>query len=378
MKPLDERLNEHLDLLVLKTRRNGHQAGGFTKLVPAREHSWELEELVTLAQHLRSAPQVQVTPDFTRQLERRLRRRYAERHLQQGSRRRSPLALLRARPLLGTVLGLCVLVCLLSTGVLALAAQVSDPGNPLYAIRRWEQQVQVQFSGNAADQAVLDLQFARDRLNTLSGLADPSHAGAYRQGLLDLDRQLAAARSAIKSLPAGSQHERLAGELAGLQSDAIRVLRGLLPRLALPECLATTEELGQLGDTVPMLTRAAVILSTHSNGRATISLQGSDLQVGAHLLVDDAVVEASGTYSPGQVVFVAPWPGDQHPQSLGILNPDGTVAQTTTITITGATNGNQNVNDNKPTSTPTPHGNKPPVTPTPHGNRPPVTPTPHD
>src|SRR5579883_1935505 len=175
MKPLDERLNEHLDLLVLKTRRNGHQAGGFTKLVPAREHSWELEELVTLAQHLRSAPQVQVTPDFTRQLERRLRRRYAERHLQQGSRRLSPLALLRARPLLGTVLGLCVLVCLLSTGVLALAAQVSDPGNPLYAIRRWEQQVQVQFSGNAADQAVLDLQFARDRLNTLSGLADPSH-----------------------------------------------------------------------------------------------------------------------------------------------------------------------------------------------------------
>lgn len=154
-------------------------------------------------------------------------------------------------------------------------------------------------------------------------------------------------------------------------------------RLDLPERLAliaTTEELGRLGDSVPMLTYAMVILPTHPNGRATIRLEGSGLEAGVQLLVNGAGVAASGTLQQGQLVFVVDWKGDQRPQNLGVLNPDGTTAQITAITITGTTNGtngNQNGNSNKPSSTPTPHDNKPSVTPTPHGNPPPVTPTPH-
>jgi hypothetical protein len=61
------------------------------------------------------------------------------------------------------------------------------------------------------------------------------------------------------------------------------------------------------------------------------------------------------------------WNGNQHPHSLGILNPDGTATETTAITIKGVgTSGNQNGKGNKPASTPTPHGNKPTATPTPH------------
>lgn len=65
------------------------------------------------------------------------------RYIQQGDIRTSC-----ARPVVSAILGLCILFCLLSSSVLALAAQVSDPSNPLYAIRRWAQQVQVQFSFN--------------------------------------------------------------------------------------------------------------------------------------------------------------------------------------------------------------------------------------
>lgn len=374
MNPRDERLNDHLEHLVQNSGHAGHQAGGFTGLAP--ERASEIEDLVTLAQCLQSAPHLQVAPDFGKQLEHRLLRRHAELRLHSG-RRRSPFVLLRARPWLNTALGLCVLCCLLSTGLLAWAAQVSNPTNPLYVLKRWEQHVQVQFAGGPAAQATLDVQFAREQLNALASLADPAHEAAYRQGLLDLDQQLRSASSLINGLPAGSQHAQLAGELVDLRARAIHKLRGFLPQLDLPEQLATTDALGYLGDTVPTLTHATLILPVHPNGQATIVLEGSDLQAGAQLLVNGRGVEASETVQPGQVIFVADWRGDQHPQRLGILNPDGTAVQTTVLIITGATNSNQNGNNNKPSSTPTPHGNKPPVTPTPHGNPPPVVPTPH-
>jgi hypothetical protein len=375
MNPLEEGLNERLEQLTLRSGRNGHQAGGFIRSAPTSEHDSQIEELTVLARRLRNAPQVQVAPDFARQLERRLLRRHAELRLQQGNRRRSLFVLLRARPALSAVVGLCVLVCLLGTSLLALATQVSNPANPLYAIRRWEQHVQVQFSGSQANQATLDLQFAREQLNELPSLAEQGHAGAYQEALLDLDQQMNTASATIEALPAGAQRDQLTGELATLKSDAIHTLRGLLARLALAERLATTGELGRLGDTVPMLTHATLTLPAHPNGYATISLQGKNIQAGAQLLVNGKPVEASETIQQGRVVFVADWKGEQHPQSLGILNPDDTAAQTTAITITGgSSNGTQGGNGNKPSVTPTPHGNKPDVTPTPHGNKPGVTP----
>lgn len=379
MNPLDERLNDQLERLVQIRGRAGQQAGGFTRSAPAQERAPEIDDLVILARRLQRAPHVQVAPEFSEQLERRLLHRHAELRLQEH-KQRSLFRGLRARPVLSTVLGLCVLFCLLSTGLLALAAQVSDPTNPLYTIRQWEQHAQVQLSHSPADQAALDLQFAHDQLGALPSLANPAHEGAYRQGLRELDQQIDAATTTIHELPAGSQRDQLTGELTTLKSDAIQELRGLLMRLDLSEQLATTEELGRLGNSVPVLTHATLILPTHPDGRATISLEGSDLEAGAQLLVNGNIVDASGTQQQGQLVFVVDWKGNQHPERLGILNPDGTAAQTTVITITGATNGtngNPNGNSNKPSSTPTPHGNKPPVIPTPHGNQPAATPTPH-
>ena len=371
MKPLEERLNDRLE----QTRRgigpSGQHAGGFTLPGREREQDPQVDELVALARRLQQAHQLQVAPDFARQLERRMVRRCAELQLQRGSRRRSFFSLLRARPALSAALGICLLFCLLGTGVLALAAQASTPTSPLYALKRWEQHVQLQLSGSPVDQASLDLQFARDRLKALPPLADTAHASAYRQALSDLDQQVNAAASAINALPASAHHMQLAGELAGLKRDAIGVLRSLLARLALPEQLGTTTELARLGDTVPLVKQVSLTLPAHPNERATISFTGLDLQPGAHLLVDDKVIEETGTLQYGQIVFGMDWDGNQHPHSLGILNPDGTATETTTITIKaagtpGTSDGKQNGNGNKPT----PHGNQPLGTPIPHGNQP--------
>jgi Domain of unknown function (DUF5667) len=86
------------------------------------------------------------------------------------------------------MLGLCPLFLLLSSGVLALASQVSNPDNPLYAVKRWEQRLQISLASSAGDQTSLDLQFARDRLTTLSPLADPVHTEVYLQALSALDQ----------------------------------------------------------------------------------------------------------------------------------------------------------------------------------------------
>ena len=137
-------------------------------------------------------------------------------------------------------------------------------------------------------------------------------------------------------------------QLATLQADARHTLRGLLPQLALPERLLTTDELGRLGDTVPHLVSAEMVLPAHQGGQATISIAGEDIQPGAQLLVDTQLMEVRGSLQNGWYVFVANWVGNQHPQRLGILNPDGTAAQTTTITLNSSDDhGNGNGNGNK-------------------------------
>lgn len=377
MKPLQERLNDRLESVQSRIWQNGQQAIGFILPEPELERDPEIDELFVLAQQLQAAPQLKVDPDFAWQLERRMLRRHAELRIKQSEKKRSFFSLLRAHPAYGTILGLCLLVLLLSTSILALAAQTSNPDNPLYAVKRWEQQFQISLASNTGDQAALDLQFARDRLNTIPYLTDPAHATAYRQALTDLDQQLSTAASAINALPAGSQSNQLTHELASLKLDAIHTLRSLLSQLAFPARLATTDELARLGESVPRLVNGTLTLPAHPNESATINLSGSDIQPGAQLLIDGKPTGVTGALQNNQITFVLNWNGYQHPHSLGILNPDGTVAQTTTISVkTTSENGGSTKNGNgdgkngnggsgnKPTTTPTPH--KPSVTPTPH------------
>ncbi len=325
----------------------------------------EVDALVTLAHRLQAAPPLQVDPNFAWQLERRiLARNVALRQRRSASTwldRLFPRSEL-VRPIFGVALILCILV-LLGTSILVGAAQVSNPNNPLYGVKRWEQHVRLSLGGSTADRVELDLQIARDRLNALAELADPAHAEAYRQGLVDLDQQINNATQAINALPAEPARDRLSSELATLKADARHTLRGFLFRLALPERLATTDELGRLGDKVPHLYSTEVVLSSRPSGQATINITGDNIQPGAQLLVNGRQVQASGSLHNGVYVFVANWTGNQHPHSIAIQNPDGTVVQTTAIALkisggAGGGNGGGKGNGNG--------GGKPGITPTPH------------
>ena len=226
--------------------------------------------------------------------------------------------------------------------------------------------MQVSLANSSQSRAELDVQFARERLNSLAGLADPAQANAYSQALMDFDQQLSAASSAIQGLSSALDRERLSSELATLKVDARQKLWGFLPQLALAERLVTTDELGRLGDTVPRLLSVEIDLLAHPVERtATIGISGNDIQPGAQLLVNGRVLDAQGFFQNDVYIFTTNWNGDQHPQSIGILNPDGTVAQTTAITMkssngngtgnNGNNGGHGNGNNNgKPVKTPTP------------------------
>ena len=361
MKPLHDRLNDRLEHIESRSWQNGHYPSDFMLQEPGREGDPEVDALVVLAQRLRVAPHIQVDPDFAQRLERRMIHRHMELQRQHSSEKRSFFFLFRIHLAFGVALSLCLLLLGLSTGVLALAAQISDPHNQLYALKRWEQQLQISLaSSNAGEQASLDLQFARDRLNTLSDLAGPAHSMAYSQALADLDQHLQTATAAINGLPPGTQRKQLVSELASLQSDTIHLLRSLLPRLTLSERLTTTGELAQLGDHVPRLTSGILILPPQPPGGVTISLTGNDLQPGAQLLVDGNPTGVTGLLQNSHLIFVVMnWKGEQHPRSLGLIDPDGTAAQTTAITLkttdgNTASNGKHTGqgNGHQPTATP--------------------------
>ena len=200
MDPLSDWLNDELERQEIAQSEDGRAPR------PRRPSDPEFEELVRFASRLQKAPPLQVDRTFARRLEGRVLARNAALHRSRPAPRRWSWhfpRLVRAHPVLGVALSLCLLVILLGAGVLAVAAQITNPNNPLYAIKRWEGQGGASPTSSQANQAELDLQSARNSLNTLANLADPAHAGAYRHALSDFDQKLSTAAQAVNALPAG-------------------------------------------------------------------------------------------------------------------------------------------------------------------------------
>lgn len=368
MTLLPEDLYDALERQLVEMQQRSQHSESPSSAQHALRNNSDIEALVSLAQQLQAAPPLQVDPAFALRLEKQILARNVA--LQRGRATRkawhwSLFGFSRARSAVVLALCLCLLAIMMSTGVLVVSAQVSDPNNPLYAVKRWEQQVQVSFSSSPTDQAELHLHFARDQLTALGTLTDASQSSSYQQALANFDQHVTLATQEIQALPAGTDQSRLTKELAALHTDARQTLRKLLSQLVVPERLLTTTELGRLGDTVPSLTQAEVTLPAQPSGQASVSISGSYLQPGAQLLVNGQPVAASGTLQNGRYLFTVQWHGDQHPHTIGILNPDGTAAQTAQVSIqtsdgngngTGGGNGKGNGNGGgKPEGTPTPH-----------------------
>ena len=355
MNPLEENLNAQLEQHVIPPGSARRQPNG--SRLAANQSNPEIAKLVDAAHRFQVAPQLQVDPTFAALLERRMLRHALTHQQQRTTRGWSFLSAFRVARVRLALIGVCCLL-LLGAGSLAFAHTT----NPVAMVARLVQHV-IDPSTSLADQAQTDLTSAHHILDILQNLTD--QPGAYLKSLNDFETQRAAAASAVASLPAGSSKQRLSTQLSTLNSTARQELSAFLPTLPLDAGDATTQELGKLGMSVPSLTGATLILPTHPNEQATIILSGANLQSGARLLVNDKPLSATGTLRNGQLVFVLDWDGEQHPHSLGLLDPGGTVARTSQISIQGGNgkdnNGNGNGNSDKnstgngkPTATPTP------------------------
>src|SRR5258708_25038022 len=301
MKSLPERLNDRLERRTVRSWQGEEPPDRLLLPEHAPDRDPEVDELVTLALRLQSARPLQADPDFARQLEQRILVRNAALRLERpGSSWWFP-RLLRVHPVFGLALSLCLLL-LLGTGVLAVAAQVTNPNNPLYAVTRWERQVQISLANSPEQQTELELQFARDRLNSLASLANSAYAAAYRKALTELDQQIRAASRAINTLAAGADHDRMVIELAAFKADTRHTLRAFLPHLALPERLVTTDELGRLGDTVPRLTSVVIVQPVHPIEQTTFTISGTSRRPAPQLRV---VIRRSRVRAPFQNALLA-------------------------------------------------------------------------
>jgi hypothetical protein len=368
MKPLPERLDEQLEREIHASNGRGPFASGlFTN--PA-SFDPEMDELVMVARQISRAPQLRADPRFVNELERRLRRQalFAQRLTPS---RRIYWQRWHMHPFLA-VLTACLLVITCSTTVLTLAAQDPVPGSPLYGVRQLEQHVQYSLASSPSEHAGLDLQFARESLNRLSYDLNERQYSAYAQDLSTFEQQFATASRAIAALPSSSSRQQLSGQLTGLQSDARQTLYGFLRQLDLATGLSTTAELSQLGVTVPHLNSAQVQLSATL---ALIALTGSDLQAGAKLVINDSLTRWTGSRRGDQLVFMITWIGNQHFQSLGLVNPDSTIAQITSIDVKNLNNTTNNATWGNPGTIGKPGGSGgsgwPHITPTPFPPRPP-------
>lgn len=355
MKPLPERFNDALEQQ-LAARRAQKRPEDQDQVLPTGNDP-EVEKLLALARRLQTAPPLQVDQEFARRLEGRLRAHQAAQHLARSEPKKAfwwfQGPVLRTAFILATVI-ICII--LLGTGVMITAAQATNPSNPLYIVRQWEQGIQQATPTAITNQAEQERQGVLDQLHTLSGLAKPAQTAAYNQGIIVLDQKLIHLTLTINALPGGPEQQRMLSELRTLKTTVNATLRGFLPQLAIAERLTTTDELSQLGDQVPELTNAAMVVSMSPKEQATVSLAGKNLVPEARLLIDDQLATADASIQNGIHVFVVDWSGQQAPATLGIMNPDGTATHTKTITFTilhnndnDTTGSNTNTNKNNNT-----------------------------
>lgn len=349
MNSPSERLNEQLEQQLGNVQT--HPISSFPSI---GERDAEVDRLVVLAQRLRSAPFLQPDPDFAQQLEERLLLRARVLHATQTTRNRSWWFLPSLRPTLTTALSLVIVLLVVGSGVLIAGAQATNPDNPFYEVKHWEQHVQMALSSSPESRAELTLQFVQDHLTALTHLANPADAQAYRQELQALEQEMEVAMSTITTLPPGIQRDRLFSELTTLKERTSHTLYGLLPHLALPERLATTTALARLGASVPVLQRVTLTLSTQAREQAIISILGTDIQPGVLLIVDGQATTIQGSEQNGTYIFIINPAGNPHYQEIGILNPDGTAVQTAAIIVTnpgknGTGNGTAGANKNNNT-----------------------------
>jgi len=172
MRPLPEYERLHRQLEKYLPYKHGKEQFDQSQLpVPTTQNDPEVDALVALACHVQQAH-----AGFAQRLEVRMLSRHVALRQQPPKGARQAAKKQRSWLFSGSfrtaiVVAAACFGLLLGTSLLALAASVTNPDNPLYTVKKWEQHIQLP----PLDQPKASSQSTRDRLNTPIG----AHGNAY-------------------------------------------------------------------------------------------------------------------------------------------------------------------------------------------------------
>jgi hypothetical protein len=227
------------------------------------------------------------------------------------------------------------LIAALSTAAVLLLALLgvsnvaagSLPGDPLYGVRQFEQQVALSNANSPdarANLLITQLQNALADLQT--EVNDGRSDDNIRQALSIVASDTQQSQAAVAALPAGTTQGTAQQSLSTTLQNEQSVLYTLLGRVDWPLRLAFTQQLGALGVAIPTVTQ--VKITPGPNNTLILKLTGANFAQGAQLTINGnvrgAVTQNTGTTLTA-TVSLADWRDDD--SVIGVMNPDGTAAQ---------------------------------------------------
>jgi len=309
----------------------------------------ELVPLVSSARALRPLRSANPDSDFAVALEGRLLARAAARHAEASvpASMQSPESTAGIWPVPGSrrhtsrrfipywrAAAAAIVLVFVGAGTLTVAAH-AGPGGPLYGLRRFEQDVQVSLTASAAGRVQLHITFANDALSALTGAAHRHDMPAYDDALNTLNEETTAAAQALANMPESASRNALEASLSSLREAERQSLRASLSGLSWPERVAATAALGDLGEAIPQVTGVTIAYAGDSRvAQSQVTMHGSGFEPGALLTFDGStvgkVVAVSSNMLTAEVNLAR---GAGLPGQVGVENPDGTAASTSTIAI---------------------------------------------
>jgi hypothetical protein len=264
-----------------------------------------------------------------------------------------------------------VAVLLIAFIGVATAAAGSLPGDPLYGLRRFGQQLAVSNANSPSDRANVQITQLQGAIADLETEVGNGRSDAdIMQALSVVASDTYDSQAAVAALPAGTARAEEEQSLANTLQIEQTTLYHLLGQVDWSLRLAFTQQLGALGLSIPTVTKVSI--TRGANYTLTLTLTGTNFASGVRLVINGklrgTVTQSSATALTATISMTDL---REDGNAIGVLNPDGTASQKIISTDDGEGGG-----DHGGQGTPGP-GTTPGVTPTP-GGTPAPTSTPDD
>jgi hypothetical protein len=308
---------EQLDVLIERSAR---------REMPHARASDEVMVRLAAAETLAHLQGVVVPPALTERVEARLRARIHGQTLQTGKVFPLPHAPARRRRWL-TLLSAAVLVLLLvSIGTLTAAAR-SLPGDALYGLKQVEDRSALVFTGSPRARAEAEIGQLRSALADLRTVVAAGRTqDALQQAVSAVVSKTNDSRAAVAAV-SGADRVAAQHDLDTALSAEEQTLRSLLRQVNWPIRVALTQQLGALGDAIPTITQVSV--SQQSDDTLLVTVRGTNFAPTAELVINGEPQGRGQQSTTTQLIVVISEASWQHEaQAIGVLNPDGTAAQT--------------------------------------------------